>query len=225
MGRKAIDLTGYKKEKIEVIGQAGRNKSGNILWKYQCSCGKTGKATASNIKKMESCGCLNKVRGKEFFHNYNTTHGESRTRIYHIWGNMINRTSNKKDKSYKNYGDRGITVCEEWKDFLQFKEWALANGYQETLTLDRMDNEKGYYPSNCRWADRAVQDNNKRQSVKLEYAGKVKTIDQWAKEYNINRSTIVHRLDKGMTIKEAIETPVKGGNGTGYKPHIKKRRE
>lgn len=222
MGRKVIDITGFETGRIKVVGQAGKDKNGNILWRYECSCGGGGIATADAIRRIKSCGCFRRERGKEFFHNYNTTHGESRTRIYIAWLHMINRTSNKKNKDYKNYGGRGITVCEEWKDYLTFKKWALENGYSDTLTLDRIDNDKGYYPGNCRWADREIQDNNKQQSRKLEYKGKIKSIEQWAKEYNINRSTLVNRLNKGMSIKEALETPIKGGNGKGYIPKRRK---
>lgn len=222
MGRKVIDMTGYKTGRIKVVEQAGKNKRGNILWRYECSCGGGGVATADAIRRMKSCGCIRKEKGKEFFHNYNITHGESRTRIYIIWGNMINRTSNKKNKDYKNYGGRGITVCEEWKDYLTFKKWALENGYSDTLTLDRIDNDKGYYPGNCRWTDKETQNNNKQQSRKLEYKGEIKSVEQWAKEYNINRGTLVNRLNKGMSIKEALETPIKGGNGKGYTPKRRK---
>lgn len=222
MGRKVIDMTGYETGRIKVVERAGKNKSGNILWRYECSCGGGGIATADAIRRMKSCGCFRRERGKEFFHNYNTTHGESRTRIYIAWLHMINRTSNKKNKDYKNYGGRGITVCEEWKDYLTFKKWALENGYSDTLTLDRIDNDKGYYPGNCRWADEETQNNNKQQSRKLEYRGKIKSVEQWAKEYNINRSTLVNRLNKGMSIKEALETPIKGGNGKGYTPKRRK---
>lgn len=222
MGRKVIDITGFETGRIKVVGQAGKNKNGNILWRYECSCGGGGIATADTIRHIKSCGCFRREKGKEFFHNYNTTHGESRTRIYIIWGNMINRTSNKKNKDYKNYGGRGITVCEEWKDYLAFKKWALENGYSDTLTLDRIDNDKGYYPGNCRWADEETQNNNKQQSRKLEYKGEIKSVEQWAKEYNINRGTLVNRLNKGMSIKEALETPIKGGNGKGYIPKRRK---
>lgn len=222
MGRKVIDMTGYETGRIKVVERVGKNKSGNILWRYECSCGAGGIATADAIRRMKSCGCIRKENGKEFFHNFNIIHGESRTRIYTIWGNMINRTSNKKNKDYKNYGGRGITVCEEWKDYLTFKKWALKNGYSDTLTLDRIDNDKGYYPGNCRWADEETQNNNKQQSRKLEYKGEIKSVEQWAKEYNINRSTLVNRLNKGMSIKEALETPIKGGNGKGYIPKRRK---
>ena len=222
MGRKVIDMTGYETGRIKVVERGGKNKSGNILWRYECSCGGGGIATADAIRRMKSCGCIRKEKGKEFFHNYNITHGESRTRIYIIWGNMINRTSNKKNKDYKNYGGRGITVCEEWKDYLTFKKWALENGYSDTLTLDRIDNDKGYYPGNCRWTDEETQNNNKQQSRKLEYKGEIKSVEQWAKEDNINRGTLVNRLNKGMSIKEALETPIKGGNGKGYTPKRRK---
>lgn len=222
MGRKVIDMTGYETGRIKVVERAGKNKSGNILWRYECSCGGGGIATADAIRRMKSCGCIRKENGKDFFHNFNITHGESRTRIYTIWGNMINRTSNKKNKDYKNYGGRGITVCEEWKNYLTFKKWALENGYSDTLTLDRIDNDKGYCTGNCRWADEETQNNNKQQSRKIEYKGKIKSVEQWAKEYNINRSTLVNRLNKGKSIKEALETPIKGGNGKGYTPKRRK---
>lgn len=215
-------MTGYETGRIKVVEQAGKNKSGNILWRYECSCGGGGIGTADAIRRMKSCGCIRKENGKEFFHNYNITHGESRTRIYIIWANMINRTSNKKNKGYKNYGGRGITVCEEWKDYLTFKKWAFENGYSDTLTIDRIENDKGYYPGNCRWADKETQNNNKQQSRKLEYKGETKSVEQWAKEYNINRSTLVNRINKGMSIKEALETPIKGGNGKGYTPKRRK---
>lgn len=222
MGRKVNDMTGYTHEKITVTGQAGKNTSGNILWKYECSCGGGGVDTADALKRIKSCGCVKKEVSRRICEERNTTHGESRTRLYHIWGNMINRTSNKNNKDYKNYGGRGIDVCEEWKDFFKFKEWALDNEYSEELTLDREDNDKGYFPSNCRWVDSDTQNNNKQQSVKCEYKGRVQTVDQWAKEYNINRSTLVNRINKGMTITEALETPINGGKGVGYKPHRKR---
>lgn len=223
MGRKVNDITGYKAGRIKVVGRAGKNKSGNILWRYECSCGGGGITTADAIRRIYSCGCMKAERGRKFFTEQNTTHGESRTRLYVIWSNMINRTTNPNNKDYKNYGGRGISVCEEWQDFLKFKEWAVSNGYRDNLTLDRKDNDKSYYPGNCRWTDRKTQDNNKRQSRKETYNGKTQTVEMWAEEYNISRSTLVNRLNKGMTIKEALETPV-NGRKTGYKPHRTKEK-
>lgn len=138
MGRKINDITGFKIGRIEVIGRVGKNKSGNILWEYQCSCGGGGVATADAIRKIKSCGCMKTERGREFFRKRNTIHGESRTRLYTIWENMISRTTNSSNKDYDNYGGRGITVHEEWTDFLAFKEWALNNGYSDSLTIDRI---------------------------------------------------------------------------------------
>lgn len=223
MGRKINDMTGYTRGRIKVIERVGKNKSGNILWRYECSCGGGGITTTDAIRRISSCGCIKAENGKEYFRKRNTIHGESNTRLYTIWENMINRTTNSKSKDYKNYGGRGITVCQEWKNFLNFKEWALNNGYSEELTIDRMENDKGYSPDNCRWADRETQDNNKRQTIMLLYKGKMQSAEQWAKEYNINRSTLIHRLNRGMSIKEALETPIKGGKGIGYKPKKKEK--
>lgn len=227
MGRKLIDMNGFVKGKIKVVEYAGIDERGNALWKFECKCENYGISTGANIRNgnVKSCGCIRKDKGKKFMHDRNTTHGESRTRLYTIWGNIINRTTNESNKSYKEYGGRGITVCDEWKDFMKFKKWALENGYKEKLTIDRKDNDKGYSPDNCRWADWDTQNNNKQQSWKIEYRGKEQTVEQWAKEYNIRRETLVNRLKKGMNPMEALETPVKNGKGKGYKPKMQKNEE
>lgn len=223
---KRIDLTGQTINGLKVIRRADKKDGKNAYWEFTCPlCGETGTTSTYNIKngKVQSCGCLVRKNGSKFFKKYNTTHGESRTRLYTCWHNMIDRTTNTKNKAYKQYGARGITVCEEWKDYLKFKEWAIKNGYSEELTLERIDNNRGYGPDNCKWADWDTQNNNKQQSRKISYNGEIKTIDQWAKQFNINRSTLTHRLNKGWTLKKAIETPIKNGSGKGYVPHKKQK--
>lgn len=147
-----------------------------------------------------------------------------RGKLYAVWNGMKARTENKKNPAFPQYGGRGIKLCEEWQEFENFRIWALDNGYADGLSIDRIDNDGDYCPQNCRWADIETQANNKRTSRKIEYNGEIKTVNQWAKEFGINRGTLTSRLNRGMTITEAIETPIKGGTGAGYKPHIDKEK-
>ena len=117
------------------------------------------------------------------------------------------------------YFDRGITVCEEWKDnFLAFAIWAIENGYADDLTIDRIDNNKGYSPSNCRWASLREQANNRRNNTILTYNGESHTIAEWSRKLNMSRDTISLRIRKGWSAEEALTTPIrkrkKKGNPT-----------
>ena len=129
---------------------------------YKCGfCGTEFKACTSNIKRKHtnSCGCYNKIKVSES----TKKHGLFRTRLYTIWINMKMRVLNPKNKRYNDYGGRGITICEEWKnDFMPFYNWAMENGYSDELSIDRIDNDRNYEPSNCRWATQSVQSRNQR---------------------------------------------------------------
>ena len=132
------------------------------------------------------------------------------TRLANIYSNMKNRCYNTRDQKYKNWGGRGITVCNEWlnkeiikgdkhgitKGWIAFKEWAESNGYSDNLTLDRIDNNKGYSPENCRWADMKTQANNKRNNVYITYKGKTQTLSQWCEELELSRVTVYCRIKK-----------------------------
>ena len=123
---------------------------------------------------------------------------------------MIRRCHHKKDKDYKNYGERGISVCQKWRDdFMSFYDWAMNNGYNETLTLDRIDNDGNYEPSNCRWATIKEQSNNTRFNRYITYNGKTKTITQWAEFLGFKEDTLRARIVSGrFTIERAFTQPL-----------------
>lgn len=221
---KVIDLTGQKFGRLTVLAQAGRNKRRYILWSCKCDCGNVIVACGSDIKSghTKSCGCTRhekivaynkssekRAQTSELNKIYKKTHGMRYTRLYREWQSMKNRCTCKSWRDYKNYGGRGITVCEEWMhSFENFRDWALANGYQDDLTLDRIDVNGNYEPSNCRWATLKQQANNTRKNHYLEYKGEVKTIKQWSEELGLNYGTLCSRINtKGWSVEKALTTP------------------
>lgn len=125
-------------------------------------------------------------------------HGYSRKRIYNIWVKIIQRCYNPKDTGYKNYGARGIAVCDEWRiKALPFILWSFENGYSDELTIDRIDNDGNYEPSNCRWANSITQCNNKRDNVKFVFQGELKTLSEISRIIGINRNTLYARFSRG----------------------------
>ena len=133
-------------------------------------------------------------------------HNGKKTSLYRVWCAMRERCTNPNNKSYHRYGGRGITVCEEWNDFSLFRKWAIENGYKAKLTIDRINNEKGYMPGNCRWVDHKTQNRNYSRNHLITYMGKTQCITDWAEEYGINRATILFRLNKGKTLEEVFDT-------------------
>jgi hypothetical protein len=125
-------------------------------------------------------------------------------KLYACWKNMRERCNNKNSHNYKYYGGKGIKVCESWDDYLQFKSWALLNGYKDGLSIDRIDNSKDYSPDNCRWATLTEQANNKTNNCLITYCGETKTIHQWAGIYNIKANTILMRLKRGWSVERAL---------------------
>ena len=155
-----IDLTGRKFGRLLVLKRENPiNK--RTLWLCKCDCGKEVVVESYNLRKghTQSCGCLQ----AEAASKANKTHGLKDARIYRIWNCMKNRCYRKSYHAYKHYGGRGIKVCDEWlNDFQSFHDWAMANGYDDNLSIDRIDNNKGYQPDNCRWVTMAEQNKNKR---------------------------------------------------------------
>ena len=163
MGRKNL-LIGQRFGRLTVLEEGDRTKSGNVKWICECDCGTiTGPINGANLKNgtTKSCGCLQ----RDTVITRNLTHGKCYTRLYRIWHDMRARCKYPSNPNYKDYGGRGIKVCDEWANsFEPFQGWALANGYAENLTIDRKDANGNYDPSNCRWATMKEQRHNRRDS-------------------------------------------------------------
>lgn len=140
-------------------------------------------------------------------------HGLSKTRLHRIWHSMYCRCYYSSTNQYKNYGGKGIKVCEEWKHiegFINFYNWAIKNGYEENLTLDRIDNDKDYCPSNCRWKTPKEQSNHRTNNVHYTFNGETKTSKQWCEIYNVSQTTLLDRLKRGWTLEQALTISTKG---------------
>lgn len=206
---KRIDLTGQRFGRLTVVSYAFTRKT-DVMWNCVCDCGKHTIVSRSDLKKgkSKSCGCYRIERSKEANKGakHGLTHGLSNTRIYHIWRGIKDRCFNEKKDRYKNYGGRGITICDEWRnDFQAFYNWAMLHGYSENLTIDRIDVNGNYEPSNCRWITKGEQANNTRNNHLITYCGETKTIAQWAKKIGIKYSTLSARINSyGWSIEKAL---------------------
>lgn len=188
------NLTGKRFGRLYVICFDHMKKGGKAFWKCACNCGNISIVNQSALLSgvTISCGCYK----NEIFKERVTTHGLSRTPLYKVWTGMRQRCENRNANEYQNYGGRDIQVCDEWKDFENFNKWAALNGYEHGLTIDRIDNDEGYRPDNCRWTDRITQGNNRRICRYITYAGNTHTIAEWARLFNINYSTLYDHIEK-----------------------------
>lgn len=171
----------------------------------QCDCGEKILIDQTNFRKQNSC--------KKCAIKKHTKHGMNNTPIYEAWSHMKQRCLNSSDKNFHHYGGRGISICEEWHEFLPFYEWSITNGYKEGLSLDRIDNNGNYEPGNCRWTDRITQQNNRRNSIYLTVDGITLPCAEWARRTGIPKNTLRGRILLGWNPKDIISIPaVKGGH-------------
>lgn len=132
-----------------------------------------------------------------------------KTRLWYIWVNMKTRCCNPNSKAFPRYGGRGITICDEWlNDSLTFCEWAMTNGYQDDLTLDRIDNDGPYSPENCRFISMTEQQHNRSNNRNITYQGETHCVTEWSRRLGINQTVLCRRLDRGWTVERAFTQPV-----------------
>lgn len=184
----------------------------------KCKCGKITRAVPAHLKngKMKSCGCYRSIvarnrvhKGLQLEQNPNFLDGRSRHPLYVLWNGIRQRCYNPNSKAYKYYGGRGIKMCDEWLDFWGFVEWVDGNGGKPAhLTLDRIDVNGDYSPSNCRWVGMDVQCTNKTDNVYLTFNNKTQTISEWASELNINYRTLNNRINRGWSVERALTEKV-----------------
>lgn len=169
---------------------------------YICSCPYCGniiniRADHFKERKRDDCGCLNHNDARNGKHN----------KLYDIHQAIKQRCLNKNQKHYNRYGGRGIKICDEWVDYLNFKSWALNNGYKEGYDIDRIDNNGNYEPDNCRFITRKENCNNRENTVKIEYKNKIYTISSLANEFGIARNIIVKRYYRGKRGDDLVAPP------------------
>lgn len=157
---------------------------------------------------VKSCGCLVGKRCAER-NRSNAKYEKADSRLHDIWRQMHQRCENPSHISYKNYGAKGICVCEDWGEYVSFKEWALKHGYNDSLTIDRINSTQNYMPSNCRWVSVKVQNNNSSHCHYITYNGKTQSMSAWAEELGVSREALKDRISKlGWSVEKAFETPI-----------------
>lgn len=202
------DLTGKRFGRLTVVEYLyGKNRQS--YWRCICDCGKEKITRASSLKAglTRSCGCFHSDRSKVVCSNNFKTHQGSKTRLFKIWVGMKKRCFDVKEPAYVNYGGRGITICDDWKnDFVSFRDWALNSGYEQNLTIDRIDNNGDYEPSNCKWSSAKEQANNRRSNILFAYKGKVQNLKTWCEELSLNYKSVWSRIrQQNKSFEDAIK--------------------
>jgi hypothetical protein len=218
---KSRDLTGQKFGRLTAIGIVERrvyfDGGSKPFWLCRCECG--GESVVCDAKLVsghtKSCGCIKREniaernRGFKCGSHYQ---GAKSLKLLAVWRGIKNRCTSKNSSEFPRYGGRGISVCDEWLVYKAFEEWALSNGYKEGLSIDRIQNDSGYSPDNCRWATAKEQANNRSTTVTLAAFGESKSLAEWARDdrCNVSYGTLRRRLfSEGMPAEEAITDPLK----------------
>jgi len=208
---KRVDLTGKKFGYLTAIKPTRMTEEHSQLWLCRCDCGNFKEVEARYLKRKRphNCGCMTKKLQSSRSEN----HGASGTRLYYVWYSIRCRCEREYSSEYQNYGGRGISVCAEWRDsFPAFQEWALSNGYDENAprgecTIDRIDVDGDYEPSNCRWVDITTQANNRRNNRYVTIDGVTKTITEWCRETGIKSHIAYWRIKSGWEPARAVTEP------------------
>lgn len=204
MYRNVKDLTGQTFDKLTILSfhESVDYKS---TWLCRCECGNEVVKPAFMLKRkgIKSCGCL-KSDGST-----NPAHGFGRHNLYPRWRNMIERCHDPEHPAYRHYGKRGISVCKEWRENIgNFIEWCLSTGYEEQLTIERVDVNEGYSPENCIWANWKIQNNNKRNNIMITIGNETKNLQGWSEHTGIGFGTIHNRYYKLGMVGEELIAPI-----------------
>ena len=202
---KFIDMTGQVFGQLTVLKRA-HNVGSRTMWLCRCTCGVEKPIITHCLRSgiVISCGCFHNKKTGDIFR----THGMSQTKLYKVYTAMRQRCEIPHHPSYQDYGLRGITVCEEWRnDRTKFFDWALSNGYADNLSIDRINNDLGYSPDNCRWADTKVQSMNKRSTRLITVDGITKSLVDWLQIYPVTRRTFYERIENGWDEVTALTKP------------------
>ena len=196
---KFIDLTEIKFGKLKVLNRSeNRGKGDRISWLCKCDCGNRIIAIACNLRNSHTKSCI-----KCSYIGRYKKHGKTESKIYQLWSSMKSRCFNKNEPAYKNYGERGITICDRWMDFQNF--YSDMGDCPIGMTLDRVDNNGNYSPENCRWASWKEQQNNRRNNKFILHKGEYKTISQWFPNINVKEYRKIHRrIKSGWNIERAF---------------------
>lgn len=198
---------GDKFGRLTVIDDAGIVKA-KRRYLCSCSCGSQLVVLMDSLLrgKTKSCGCLR----KEITAENHIRHGQRSSRLYGIWRNMKSRCLNPNATRFENHGGRGITLCDDWMSFESFYNWAINNGYQDNLTIERVDNDGGYCPENCKWGTNYDQQRNKRNNHFIEFNGERKTLKEWSEILGLSYSALILRLNRlKWSVDKAFTTPVR----------------
>lgn len=201
MGTIRNDLTGRTFRSLTVLRRSpdrGTGRKPVVKWECICVCGAavTVKSDSLLSGHTVSCGCGKRTHG--FAH---------KERLYQTWKNMRQRCTNANRPDYHRYGGKGVIICDEWKGYEAFRSWALENGYDDSLTIDRIDSSGNYCPENCRWVGYKVQANNISRNRIIQYRGRDFTMSQLAEVLGLSYSALQHRIERGWSIERIAEQP------------------
>lgn len=201
-------LEGKRFGRLVAVEEVGRTNNGNAKWLCKCDCGgqKIVASYALRVGRTQSCGC---IKAEQSYAQ--GTHHETGSPIYKLWAGVKNRCYNPNDHKYPQYGGRGITVCDEWKNsYESFRDWCRDNGYEKGLTIDRADVNGNYCPQNCRFTTQKVQQNNRTNNHLLSFRGETHTMAEWSDILGIPYRRLEHRINRGWSTERALTSP-KGG--------------
>lgn len=204
-----MELTGKQFGRWTVL-QFSHSQGYIKYWLCKCECG-----TVKPVRQMSltsgrstSCGCYHREEAKSIG-DRSRKHGDFGTKLYGVWAGMKRRCNNKNTKFYEDYGGRGIKVCDEWQEYINFKQWAISTGYHDGLSIERKNVNGNYCPENCIWIPLSEQNLNKRNTIRINYAGKLYTIKEISEITGLKERTISGRYERGWTPEQIFTTPLK----------------